>query len=33
MLTAKHRAVDRIRRNKRLGEKLSLIGRDMEAAS
>ena len=31
MVTAKHRAVDRIRRNERLGEKLSLLGRDMEA--
>ena len=30
MVTAKHRAVDRIRRNERLGEKLSLLGRDME---
>ena len=31
MVTAKHRAVDRIRRNERLREKLSLLGRDMEA--
>ena len=30
MLTAKHRAVDRIRRNERLGEKRRLLGRDME---
>jgi predicted RNA polymerase sigma factor len=32
MLTAKHRAIDRIRRNQRLGDKLSLIGRELEAA-
>ena len=32
MVTAKHRAVDRIRRNERLGEKLSLLGREMEAS-
>jgi predicted RNA polymerase sigma factor len=31
MLTAKHRAVDRIRRNERLGKKLSLLGRELEA--
>ena len=31
MVTAKHRAVDRIRRNERLREKLSQLGRDMEA--
>ena len=31
MVTAKHRAIDRIRRNERLGEKLSLLGRDIEA--
>ena len=33
MLTAKHRAVDRIRRNERLGGKLSLLGRELEAAA
>ena len=33
MVTAKHRAVDRIRRNERLREKLSQLGRDMEAGS
>jgi predicted RNA polymerase sigma factor len=32
MLTAKHRAVDRIRRNERLGGKLSLLGRELETA-
>jgi predicted RNA polymerase sigma factor len=32
MLTAKHRAIDRIRRDKRLAGKLSLLGRDLEAA-
>jgi predicted RNA polymerase sigma factor len=32
MLTAKHRAIDRIRRNERLGDKLNLLGREMEAA-
>src|SRR5215472_9991719 len=32
MLTAKHRAVDRIRRNQRLGDKLKLIGRELETA-
>ena len=32
MLTAKHRAIDRIRRNERLGSKLSLLGRDLETA-
>ena len=31
MVAAKHRAVDRIRRNERLGGKLSLLGREMEA--
>jgi predicted RNA polymerase sigma factor len=31
MVTAKHRAVDRIRRNERLGEKLSLLGRELQA--
>jgi predicted RNA polymerase sigma factor len=30
MLTAKHRAVDRIRRNERLAGKLSLLGRELE---
>jgi len=30
MVTAKHRAIDRIRRNERLGEKLSLLGRELE---
>jgi predicted RNA polymerase sigma factor len=32
MLTAKHRAVDRIRRNERLGGKLSLLARELETA-
>ena len=32
MLTAKHRAIDRIRRNERLGGKLSLLGRELETA-
>jgi len=32
MLTAKHRAIDRIRRNQRLGDKLKLIGRELETA-
>jgi predicted RNA polymerase sigma factor len=32
MLTAKHRAIDRIRRNERLGSKLNLLGRELEAA-
>jgi predicted RNA polymerase sigma factor len=32
MLTAKHRAIDRIRRNERLGGKLNLLGRELEAA-
>ena len=32
MLTAKHRAIDRIRRNQRLGDKLNLLGRELEAA-
>src|SRR6516164_1412339 len=32
MLTAKHRAIDRIRRNQRLGGKLNLLGRELEAA-
>jgi predicted RNA polymerase sigma factor len=31
MLTAKHRAIDRIRRNERLAAKLGQIGRDLEA--
>jgi predicted RNA polymerase sigma factor len=31
MVTAKHRAIDRIRRNERLTAKLGLIGRDLEA--
>src|SRR6266404_2611998 len=31
MLTAKRRAIDRIRRNERLGEKLSLLGAELEA--
>src|SRR6266516_3123395 len=30
MVTAKHRAIDRIRRHERLGGKLSLIARDLE---
>ncbi|HEX9539310.1 MAG TPA: DUF6596 domain-containing protein [Streptosporangiaceae bacterium] len=30
MLTAKHRAIDRIRRNERLGARLSLLGRELE---
>ena len=30
MLTAKHRAIDRIRRNERLGDKLSELGRELE---
>jgi predicted RNA polymerase sigma factor len=30
MLTARHRAIDRIRRNERLGGKLDLIGRELE---
>jgi predicted RNA polymerase sigma factor len=30
MLTARHRAIDRIRRNERLGGKLSLLGRELE---
>jgi predicted RNA polymerase sigma factor len=30
MITAKHRAIDRIRRNARLGGKLSLLGRELE---
>jgi RNA polymerase sigma factor (sigma-70 family) len=32
MLTAKHRAIDRIRRDERFADKLSLLGRDMETA-
>lgn len=32
MLTARHRAIDRIRRNERLGSKLSLLGRELETA-
>ena len=32
MLTAKHRAIDRIRRNERLGGKLHLLGRELETA-
>jgi predicted RNA polymerase sigma factor len=31
MVTAKHRAVDRIRRNEKLGEKLALLGRELQA--
>src|SRR5262252_1694860 len=30
MLTAKHRAIDRIRRSERLGRKLSLLARELE---
>jgi predicted RNA polymerase sigma factor len=32
MLTAKHRAIDRIRRNERLGGKLSIVARELETA-
>src|SRR5437764_1490559 len=32
MLTARHRAIDRIRRNERLAAKLSLLGRELETA-
>ena len=32
MLTARHRAIDRIRRNERLGGKLSLLGRELETS-
>jgi predicted RNA polymerase sigma factor len=32
MLTAKHRAIDRIRRGERFAGKLSLLGREMETA-
>src|SRR5579862_2684561 len=32
MLTAKHRAIDRIRRDERLAGKLSLLGRELETA-
>lgn len=32
MLTAKHRAIDQIRRNERLGGKLKLLGRELETA-
>src|ERR1700746_526278 len=32
MLTARHRAIDLIRRNERLGGKLNLLGRDLETA-
>ena len=32
MLTARHRAIDRIRRNERLGAKLGLLGRELETA-
>jgi predicted RNA polymerase sigma factor len=32
MLTARHRAIDRIRRNERLAAKLNLLGRELEAA-
>jgi predicted RNA polymerase sigma factor len=32
MLTARHRAIDRIRRNERLAGKLNLLGRDLETA-
>src|SRR5215469_1494039 len=31
MLTAKHRAIDRIRRNERLGGKVSLLARELGA--
>jgi predicted RNA polymerase sigma factor len=31
MLTARHRAIDRIRRDKRLTDKLALLGRELEA--
>ena len=33
MLTARHRAIDRIRRNERLGDKLALIARDLETTT
>jgi predicted RNA polymerase sigma factor len=33
MLTARHRAIDRIRRNERLGDKLLLIGRDLQTSA
>ena len=32
MLTARHRAIDRIRRNERLAGKLNLLGRELETA-
>src|SRR5579863_942636 len=32
MLTARHRAIDRIRRDERLAGKLSLLGRELETA-
>jgi len=32
MLTARHQAIDRIRRNERLGAKLNLLGRELETA-
>jgi len=32
MLTARHRAIDRIRRNERLAAKLNLLGRELETA-
>src|SRR6185437_4278327 len=32
MLTARHRAIDRIRRNERLRAKLNLLGRELETA-
>src|SRR6202042_3939425 len=32
MLTARHRAIDLIRRNERLAGKLNLLGRDLETA-
>jgi predicted RNA polymerase sigma factor len=32
MLTARHRAIDQIRRNERLGGKLKLLGRELETA-
>jgi hypothetical protein len=32
MPTARHRAVDRIRRNERLGDKLRLVARELQAA-
>ena len=32
MLTARHRAIDRIRRNERFASKLSLLGRELETS-